>query len=398
MDKRQAISALFTKYLAKETTAQETSDLLAYFNTEDGKRHLSELVNEHFDNIGEVPEVLLERVNAMTDRVALKLQQQISTDSKTKKLWKHSYTIVAIAASVVLALGFLLLHSLNNQKEVTSTYTVIDADPGTNKAILTLANGKKIDLDNASNGEIVDQAGIKISKTADGQLLYTVIDNHSAPVANNTITTPNGGQYQVILPDGTKVWLNAASSLIYPVSFAKQKQRIVELSGEAYFEVAHNANQPFQVKTSEQTVQVLGTKFNINSYNDEGRTITTLAEGSVRVSSLRGTKQSLTLMPGQEAVQQTNNLIVQPADMETALAWKNGLFVFKSEPLENIMRQVSRWYNIEVVFEGQTRTRIFTGGLPRSLKLSALLDVLKDTNINFDLTQTPQGKALTIKP
>ncbi|HEY0176031.1 MAG TPA: FecR domain-containing protein, partial [Pedobacter sp.] len=218
--------------------------------------------------------------------------------------------------------------------------------PGGNKAYLTLADGSKIILNDARIGKLATQAGIQVTKAKDGMLIYRLKDKKTTHTdsPDNTITTPSGGQYQLVLSDGTKVWLNAASSLKFPAHFLKGK-REVELTGEAYFEVAKNAASPFIVKAADQQVLVLGTHFNIKAYQDENTVKTSLLEGRVNIS-LAG--QTATLLPGQEALNRHNGQIgVHEADVEESIAWKKGLFQFNNAGIEEVMKQVARWYNVK---------------------------------------------------
>jgi transmembrane sensor len=237
-----------------------------------------------------------------------------------------------------------------------------DISPGGNIATLTLADGRKISLTDAKNGQLAEQSGIKISKTADGQLVYNITnaENSSLSLSYNTIETPPGGQYQVILPDGSKVWLNSASSLRYPVRFTGNERK-VEISGEAYFEVAHNSKMPFRVINSNQIVEVLGTHFNIMAYPDESSTNTTLLEGSVRI--IKENKSKI-ISPGQQTRVKNGDIDVASVDVTQVTAWKEGYFMFKNEDIQSIMRQISRWYNLEVKYQGDIPEKVFGGRYP----------------------------------
>ncbi|MCR8561985.1 FecR family protein, partial [Mucilaginibacter sp. BJC16-A38] len=243
----------------------------------------------------------------------------------------------AVLIGILLTITIKFLPSFNNPEKLP---TKQDIAPGTNAAILTLSNGKRINLSKAGTGQLASQSGILIYKTTNGQITYMKVGNSDQGEANtiNNISTPKGGQWQVILPDGSKVWLNSASSFNYPASFKNQKERIVELNGEAYFEVAKDNLHPFIVKTDKQSVQVLGTHFNINSYPDEPNVKTTLAEGSIKVTDLAGeTKQ---LVPGKMSVLRNGSLTIADANIEEALAWKNGYFRFNDENIQSIMRKL----------------------------------------------------------
>ncbi len=288
------------------------------------------------------------------------------------KLWPRIAAAAAIL--IVLSAGYLFL---NTSKVYQNLHTKNnDIPPGKNSATLVLSNGRRIFLSDAVKGHIADESGVSITRTADKQVVYTVKDSgihgHEVPDMN-TLSTANGQQYQVRLPDSTRVWLNAASSLKYPVSFASLKERRVELIGEGYFEVKKDKAHPFIVKTTKQEVKVLGTHFNINSYADEP-TKTTLLEGSVQVNGY------VVIKPGEQATGQGTEIKVTEADTEEALAWRNGDFIFKEEPLESIMRKVSRWYNVEVIFAEDATKNIKLGGfVSRSKNISAVLKMMELT-------------------
>jgi ferric-dicitrate binding protein FerR (iron transport regulator) len=269
-----------------------------------------------------------------------------------------------------------------------------DAEPGQNKATLTLADGSKLELNSAKIGVLAKAGNMSVKKAKDGQLIYLIAPSKNAdantPVAFNTINTPIGGQYQVILPDGTKVWLNAASSLKYPTLF-KGGQRMVELTGEAYFEVTKNTAMPFYVKVNNMQVKVLGTHFNIMAYDNEPAIKTTLLEGSVQLSSGGAINK---LKPGQQGVLKNGQITVSDVNTEYAIAWKNGYFEFKRSGIHEIMNQLARWYDIEIAYEGNIPDDEFVGKIERSAKLSQVLNILKLSKIHFVL----ENKKLTVKP
>jgi len=256
--------------------------------------------------------------------------------------------------------------------------------------MLTLADGRTIALDEAQNGEIAKQAGVTITKTKDGQLVY---EGKTKANAFNNIATPKGGQYQINLPDGTKVWLNAASSLSYPASFTGDK-REVRLLGEAYFEVSENKEMPFVVYTKGQEVVVLGTHFNVNAYEDESQTKTTLLEGSVKVRLVNSSASAL-LRPGHQAVFELDRLEVAPIDVAEAIAWKQGYFLFQDEDIRSIMRKIARWYDVEVVYAPDISDKRIGGNIAHSKSLSAVLKTLSNTDkFNFKI----EGRRVTVMP
>jgi ferric-dicitrate binding protein FerR (iron transport regulator) len=289
-----------------------------------------------------------------------------------------------------------------------------DVAPGSNKAVLTLANGTTIALDDASNGVVAQEGNSKVLKPEDGQLLYEQEDNSEhGPLSYNTLATPRSGQYQLILPDGSKVWLNSESSIHYPIAFAENERR-VQITGEAYFEVAKLKNSsgqriPFIVDlppTGGGQVEVLGTHFNVNAYNDESAIKTTLIEGKVRVVKKTGvSQQSAILAPGEQAViadgkakanrSDNDRIKVNKADVDNVVAWKNGLFHFESADIKTVMRQLARWYDVEVVYEGTTMKNdpLFVE-VSRNTRLSDVLKVLQESG---SAKFTIQGKKIVVK-
>ncbi len=306
-----------------------------------------------------------------------------------------------VAASLLLFIAgaglYFRIHGLG-QKELVKVKTTPslqnDIAPGGNKAVLTLANGTKIVLDTTQNGAITEQGNIRVSKLADGQLAYNKDDTASADteITYNTLTTPRGGQYTIALPDGTKVWLNASSSLTYPTNFT-HKERRVQITGEAYFEVVKDPASPFVVKVKDAEVQVLGTSFNIMSYSDESVVKTTLVEGSVKMRQGNG---SLLLKPGQGAQFSPDGemRLVKDVDTEEALAWKNNLFSFNDDDIHTVMRQIARWYDVDIIYEGKVPNH-FNGNISRAVNVSAVFKMLQLTgSVHFSIV----GKQIVVKP
>lgn len=279
------------------------------------------------------------------------------------------------------------------QQDKATKVQPADIPPGGNKAILTLGDGSNITLDSAGNGLLANQSGTSVTQSGKGQLVYKSGQNaESAPVFN-TVSTPKGGQFHIVLPDGTGVWLNAASSLRFPTAFTG-KQRNVEITGEVYFEVAHNRQMPFVVKNGATEITVLGTHFNVMAYDDEKIMRTTLLEGAVKVT--RGGREAL-LAPGQQARISTATgsvRVVNDVDTEKELSWKNGYFQFEDESLESIMRQVSRWYDVEVRYEGNSRGENFTGRLPRNSNVSGVMKILSLSGVKFRI----EDKTIIVTP
>ncbi|MCX2452084.1 DUF4974 domain-containing protein [Pedobacter sp. PLR] len=285
----------------------------------------------------------------------------------------------SVAAAVLFCLTIGILFFTPKREELPQT-AIQHKHPivsGGNKAMLILADGSKVVLDDKHTGKVASQGSVLITKTANGQLTYSHAASAVPADGDNIIETPRGGQYQVTLPDGTEVWLNAASRLKYPVAF-KAGERRVELQGEAYFEVAKNKKLPFRVVSNGQTVEVLGTHFNINSYKEEGLQRTTLLEGSVRVLVL---KNMVLLKPGQQAeVSKNESIAITEANTEAAIAWKNGYFRFDHEGIESIMSKISRWYDVSVEFKGKITEEKFSGTSSRAKNINQVLEMLEETN------------------
>ncbi|PWS32057.1 FecR family protein [Pedobacter paludis] len=341
-----------------------------------------------------------------TDLIEAKNQIWNAIEEQTEFKTGNKYVLwvkIASAAVVLFFIGFVINNQIKKQipaEQDFSKTTTKTIKPGGNKATLTLADGSKISLTDATNGIIAKQAGINITKTNKGELIYTVASASSAKAKDlfNTIETPRGGQYQVNLPDGTKVWLNAESSLKYPAVF-NQSNRVVELKGEAYFEVAKLLNRsgkrvPFKVKSNlgegrNQEVEVLGTHFNINAYQDEPSNKTTLLEGSVRILNVSASTSNL-LKPGQQSIIRSSSplILVKDVDAEEAVTWKDGFFSFNDENLETIMNKISRWYNVDIEYRGNKINKLFGGRISRFNSVNEVLETLQTTgDVHFKIEE-----------
>lgn len=262
--------------------------------------------------------------------------------------------------------------------------------PGTDKALLTLADGTTVLLDSLHNASFAQPGNASIKKEGTLLVYHPAASANNQPVAYNTLATPRGGQYRVLLSDGTQVWLNAASSLRYPTRFAGAV-RAVTLTGEAYFEVARNPAMPFQVTAGSTRVEVLGTHFNINAYTEEQAVRTSLLEGSVQVT--HGTRSNR-IRPGEQAVVagEAGGIQTKAVDMDAVVAWKNGLFEFEGADVAAIMRQIERWYDVEVRYKGAVPKRRFVGKISREAQLAEVLQILALSNIRFSV----QGKRIIV--
>ena len=385
-ENRELLLIIIQKYLVGKANDTERKFLESYFDFfKHDEELLAEIKNEEEKLLGEqmLANILAEIKNEKKKYIHL--------------LWAPILKVSA--AAVILFFCITGAYIVLNKKTSQKIAYHLDIPPGTNKAVLTLSNGQKINLNDAKSGELAKQAGVSITKSGNGQLIYTVLNQanlHNSVsnemVSTNKIETQNGGQYQIILPDGTRVWLNAASSLTYPTSFSGTERK-VSLKGEGYFEVSKDKNKPFKVEVNDQTeIRVLGTHFNINAYNEEKAISTTLLEGSVILTS---NHQTATLIPGQQGlINKSSNQIalINNVDINQVIAWKNGYFCYSTASLDMIMKQVERWYDIKVIYEDNVQAE-FVAKLPRDLPLSELLKLLELTKgVHFKL----EGKTLKV--
>lgn len=333
-----------------------------------------------FDQKEPLPLSMDERVRAV-DTVWSNLQHAGTVHSRMR-LWKR----LAVSACLVLISGLVVYLMRSSGTDPAIFASAQDIPSGKNTATLTLSDGRRVVLNSAGAGSIANQAGISITRSNSGELVYTAKETLAADTnAINSLETYRGEQHQLILPDGTHVWLNASSKISYPVGFSEHR-RMVELEGEAYFEVTHDGRRPFIVKTSRQTLTVLGTRFNVNCYEDEPGIKTTLLEGSVRIET--SLKQGRVLRPGQQSLITGTGISVGEADIEVAVAWKNGLIMFENQPITEIMRQISRWYNVEIVYQGELPADSFSGMVDRYSNVSQVLKKLQLTDkVHFKIEE-----------
>lgn len=376
---RTYIEELGHKIKSGTITPEEQTDFDTWYKLQAEK----ELILPH--DFVEHSDKLKERIY---NRVWQKLDEQKNHTVPARTItWRR----FAVAASLLLVIGigaYFLLSNKQPKQEIAGLNEVIL--PGVNKATLTLANGTKISLADAENGQIATQAGIRINKTTNGQLVYEITESgKNAAVEYNTIEAPVGGQWQLILPDKSKVWLNALSSITYPTRFTG-KERKVSISGEAYFEISHNKYKPFKVLSKDQTIEVLGTHFNVMAYSDEQLIRTTLLEGAVKVSDHGLTEL---LKPGQQAqVSETGIQVITGVDTEDIVAWKNGYFKFEEVDIYSVMRQLSRWYDVDVKFSPSMPKVNFSGKIKRSDSFQKVLSQLSYFGFDFKLN----GRTVTV--
>ena len=318
------------------------------------------------------------------------LENILANKKHPKSIKLNFQKISAIAAVLLIPLVFGLFFYFAKQQpspkqNKTAHREYSDINPATKKAILTFSDGRQINLDDSKNGIVANQKNVIISKNENGKLVYRSKndDNNSDANLINTLTIPKGGHYELVLPDGTKVWLNAASELKFPVSFSGTERR-VSLSGEAYFEVAKNPNKPFIVSYADAEVKVLGTHFNIKAYADDEQSAATLLEGAIHISD---GSYSKTLKPDEQAIigKDKQLSVLTLTDTSPVIAWKNNYFQFTDAGIKEVMKQVSRWYNVEVVYQNKIPLHAINGKISRNVKLSRLLEMLGFTGINFQV-------------
>lgn len=399
---------LLQRSAAKECSREEMEELydsIAAVRDEE----LYPLLEELYQGID--PSIRVEDIdweamfNRMTEQVSAGSRSPVvSRNSRSVPVWLRysAAAVVVLGAATLFLVSITHSHKPSAQGPVALTPVAGDIAPGGNKAILTLANGSSIVLDSAATGVLAKQGNADVVKQAGGGLAYRSLGTSPGAIPNaavattavlyNTLTVPRGGQYHLILSDGSQVWLNAASSLRYPTTFTSGERR-VEIIGEAYFEVAANASMPFRVTGGGMEVQVLGTQFDMNAYEDAPFARTTLVKGSVRVGN---DGNHFTIVPGEQAQLVGGGLrVLRAADVDGEIAWKEGRFAFEETDLREVMRQVARWYDVEVEYRGEVDGRRFTADISRGRSLSTLLKALEATsNIHFKI----QGRQLIVTP
>ena len=409
MDKNiTRFNQLFEKYIHATYTVAERNEFLELVAHEDYAEILKKLISEEVKDAVADHEMDEVRANEIFNSIVRTAHQEEDSVIELQTEKKYRFKWWAAAILFISAGSIYFLSNPTPQKAlathpIKATPKANDIAPGHSGAILTLSNGKTIVLDSLKNGLLANQGNVNILKQGD-QITYNGPQNSKSDIQYNTMTTPKGRQYQLELSDGTKVWLNAASSITYPTSFAG-KERKVEVTGEAYFEVKTillsqgkepKKKMPFIVEINapanvKREIEVLGTHFNINAYDNESEAKITLLEGSVKVLN---NNISVTIKPGQQAVMenQGNQMSVANADINEAVAWKDGFFSFKNASIETIMRQVERWYNVEVVYSGQKPTDHYGGEVSEDVNASEMLKVLEVGGIHFKI----EGKKIII--
>jgi transmembrane sensor len=378
---------LAKKWLDNTITPDEQEEFAAWYNA--GQ-----------DTPVTIPSAFAESSEALRERILDKINQDIKRENtRSRKSIPFWLRLVAGLLLFTACYTYYLGRTRLQNKQIANTrpkpQLINDIVPGSNKAVLTLANGTRINLNDVKSGVLASQGQTVLKKDKDGRVVY---EGHAGNAKDsseiyNTITIPKGGQFQIVLSDGSKVWLNSASSITFPTAFSKTERRVT-ITGEVYFEVAKNKHLPFRVIAGKQTVEVLGTHFNINAYADESTIKTTLVEGSVKISA---GKRSAILKPEQQASiinSSEDKISVNTVDTDDVLAWKNGSFQFEKVQIQLIMREAARWYDVDIKYDGIIPQRQFTGSISRNVNLSELLKMLKYTGINFKI----EGKTIVVTP
>ncbi|WP_423737340.1 FecR family protein [Chitinophaga caseinilytica] len=380
------IQYLVNRFFEGASSEDERQELADWVNRSASDAALQSVLEEAWRNY-EPSAADRQRGEAAMERVYARISEETDRTRMRIAWWKP-----AAAAAVLFLAGLGIWKGTrsaqeplaNVQEEVTN-----DVMPGGEKAVLTLSNGRQIVLDSAADGLLAQQGGTSVNKLSNGQLVYDGEDNREGEIVYNTMTTPRGGQYRLTLPDGTKAWLNSASSITFPTAFAGAS-RSVTITGEVYLEVAKDEKMPFTVKANGVDIAVLGTHFNVSAYPEDGAVRTTLLEGKVKVSTAAGSR---TIAPGEQAQAGNGRLDVhQHVNLDQVMGWKNGRFVFEGEPIARVMNQLSRWYDVEVGDIEQVDDRFYLD-LPRSKKLS---DVLKALELTGKVKFKIEGKKIVV--
>ncbi len=397
---------LFQRYLNNECTADEVKELLKYFEAEENEVFLKKLIREQLEEDNDANLIPSQEYHSLLDTTLGNIKKTIAPENSagpaiSLPIYKRNWFRAGVAAvfiGVISATAFFFLHQ-KKQAAVAQQESHIQQDkdrpPGRQNAILTLDDGTTIELDSAADGTLAQQGNSNVLKV-NGQIAYhkSGIDTTDKKPVYNTITTANSNQYQLVLSDGSKVWLNAASSIRFPAAFSANERK-VEITGEAYFEVAKDERKPFRVAFNNQAggkdeVEVLGTHFNINAYPEEHDTKTTLLEGSVKIKRLYATQM---LSPGEQAALTANDIVLnRNVDVSEVVAWKEGFFLFNNSDIETIMRQVARWYDVDINFEGKITEERFSGKISRNVTLSKFLKVLELNDVHVRM----EGRKVTV--
>jgi ferric-dicitrate binding protein FerR (iron transport regulator) len=388
--KEERFQALLEQYITSMINKEDLKEF--HLMLEDPRyRALLEKAMENEWNLGLYEEVREQKTEQLIEHSVLtRIRAGKVISIRTSKLYRWRVAAAIILLGMLSGAFFLIFGGAEKQLNPAAQQPALSNDitPGGNKAVLVLTDGREIELDSSQKGFVINQNGALVTKKEQGLVVYESTGT-SEKVYMNTLRTPLGGEYQIKLSDGTSVWLNAASSIRFPVTFYGGERK-VEVTGEAYFDVAYNPGIPFRIAAKGMQVEVLGTHFNINAYENESIVKTTLVEGKVKIAS---GEQAATLLPGQQARISTNDILtVVKVDTAEAIAWKKGAFQFHNADVRTVMRQIERWYNVEVVYKGVESIGHFNGTIPRKTKVSQLIRILEVGGISCRI----EGKKIVV--
>ena len=373
---KNRLDYLIDKFHSGSITAKEHDELLELLAEESNQDTAEDFFHKSWNNFE--PQENLD-LNFQISPEIKEIFDQKTNNKRKNIIYRYIGTAVAASLTLFCLFYFLFIHKPNNTAQITNNSRVLtDLEPGKDRATLTLSNNQKITLEGDISGIITETEGLIIKKNKNNEILIEVkpIEAKSELINElNTISTPKGGQFTVILPDKSKVYLNAETSLTFPSEFASN-ERVVSLDGEAFFEIAKSKTKPFFVKTEAMTIEVLGTHFNVNSYNSDQLKSTTLVEGSIKIYTATNSKL---MIPGQKADirKGTTSIQIQTVDIEEAIAWKNGYFLFIDKDLKTIMKYLSRWYNFDIKFGESFVNETFTGTVSRNQNISEILKIFE---------------------
>ncbi len=392
MYQKEEFKVLMEQFVSGEISSEEKATLLAMLDNPEYSEEFDAILRENYDSI-EIPSISPEATDKFISELRNKMDVSLEEEDLQSSVFSFfNWRKIAVAASILFIVGFGIHFFIQNENKHSlklASKKIEDKAPGKTGAILTLSNGSKIVLDSVGNGLLANQSNTTVSKK-NGGLVYDA--NNDAQVVYNTMTTPRAHQYHLQLSDGTKVWLNASSSITFPTSFAANERK-VKITGEVYFEVAKDKSKPFRVLVNDMQVNVLGTHFNVNAYDDERAVNTTLLEGSVLITQ---NSKKVLLKPGQQAQKFKSGVITvnDNVNIDEVIGWKNGLFYFENANLQKVLRQLSRWYDVDVVYENGVPSRSFEGEIQRDLNLSQVLRILEKNKVHFKI----EGKILRVMP
>lgn len=384
MENNIKLKKALRRYASGDLSEQEVRDFLAYIQSSDQRKDVKKAIysilveldkgvygDEDIDD-----ELLRDSLSAIKEKI------KDNVVPRTTRYWRKYISIAAVLLALTTVSYWIFQYASKGGENATQEFFE-QVKPGRQAATLTLSDGRKIVLSESSGGRLASDNGVEIIKQADGEIIYKISDDEGKARGMNTLSTARGESYRIQLPEGTKVWLNAASSLTYSTHIKEESMRKVKLEGEGYFEVATLPGQLFVVETSKETVHVLGTHFNVSNYIDDRVSHVTLVEGKVRVVSSQGPEK--TIKPNQQFVNDGARIRVQEVDVNEAIAWKNGEFMFDKLTLEEIMKSISRWYDIDVEVSAALKDRRIWGSISRSDDLEKVLQIIQLTDKNIKI-------------